>query len=373
KGKAVAKLDWTQVGGAQSLSGNWTAEYFNNIDLSGSPVVTQQESMINYVWGGSPTSGVNVDNFSVRWSGMLPVDGGTYRFTTSGDDGIRLWVNGEQIINQWIEQPETSYTADIFLPAGSVPITLEHYDRGGTAAAKLRWSQLSSVTVVDSQSSSSQTFSNWKAEYFNNVNLDGAPVLVRNDQAIDFSWGSSSPFPNVVNNDLFSVRWTRTLNVPAGTYDFSLFSDDGVRLYVNDQTVLDSWTTSQGLLNGTVTVPGGETTIRLEFFEFSGLAEIRLDWDEVNPKTVEQTAVQTIEASPGTAVLKTVRALSVRSGPGIDFDRVGFMTRSTVVQLIGRDQVNFWIQVQLPDGTIGWASSKYMSSPTSFDTLPITQ
>ena len=373
-GNAVAKLSWQQVGGGQNFNGNWTAQYYNSISLAGSPAVTQQENMINYVWGGSPVAGISADDFSVRWSGTLQLDAGTYRFTAAGDDGIRLWVNGQQIIDQWIEQPETSYSADIYLPGGAIPVTLEHYDRGGTAAAKLRWSQLSSVTITESQSSGSQTFSDWKGEYFNNINLSGTPVLVRNDKSVNFNWGSSSPFPNIVQDDLFSVRWSRSVVLNAGTYQFSTFSDDGVRLYVNDQLVLDKWTTSPGRVDGTVTIPGGQTDIRLEFFEMRGLSEIRLDWDEVNPAGTSSAASSVeITAPEGSAVIKNVRVLSVRSGPNLDSERVDFITRSTVVRLVGQHSGGFWIKVELPNGTIGWASSKYLSSPTPFGSLPVVE
>ena len=116
--------------------------YFNNIGLTGTAAVVRAESSINYDWTtGSPVAGINADNFSARWEGtVIPPTTGTYTFTVTGDDGVRLWVNNVQIINKWVDQSPTTYTATVALTQGqNVPIKLEYYERGGGAVAKLLW------------------------------------------------------------------------------------------------------------------------------------------------------------------------------------------------------------------------------------------
>ena len=86
-------------------------------------------------WGtAAPAAGVTADNFSVRWTGQVqaPVTG-TYRFSTVSDDGIRLWVNGQQVINNWTDHASTTNTsAAISLTAGvKYTVTLEYYEKGG--------------------------------------------------------------------------------------------------------------------------------------------------------------------------------------------------------------------------------------------------
>ncbi|MEM7800807.1 MAG: PA14 domain-containing protein, partial [Chloroflexota bacterium] len=216
----------------------------------------------------------------------------------------------------------------------------------------------------------------WRGEYFNNTALSGSPVLTRNDQAINFNWGSSSPSPNLVDNDNFSVRWTQTVGLAAGTYQFNVTVDDGVRLYVNDQLIIDRWTTSPGLVSGQIALPGGDTRIRLEYFELTGLGQVRLDWQAVSESSAAPSAPSApsaASASEGSAVLRNARVLTLRSGPGITFNQIDYITRGMEVSLIGKDSGNFWIKVELPNGRIGWASSRYLSSPTSFDSLPIVQ
>lgn len=119
--------------------------YFNNTNLSGSAVLTRTDATLNFDWGnGSPANGtVNNDNFSVRWSGQVeaPVTG-NYTFSTISDDGIRLWVNGAQLIDNWsVHAPTTNNSNSVALTAGQkYTIQVEYYDSGSGAVAKLLWS-----------------------------------------------------------------------------------------------------------------------------------------------------------------------------------------------------------------------------------------
>lgn len=89
-----------------------------------------------------PGTGVPSDNFSARWTGFLTAPAaGTYRFRTVSDDGVRLWVNGTRVINNWTDHgPTTDTSAAITLSAGQrVPIGLDYYERGGGAVVRLQW------------------------------------------------------------------------------------------------------------------------------------------------------------------------------------------------------------------------------------------
>ena len=73
-------------------------------------------------------------------------------------------------------------------------------------------------------------------EYFSNQNLEGQPAFTRNDDKIDFDWGSKSPKEGF-SRENFSVRWTGFLQVQkSGIYDLDFLSDDGARLYLDDFT-----------------------------------------------------------------------------------------------------------------------------------------
>jgi hypothetical protein len=125
--------------------------YYNNLALSGTPAFTRSEN-VDFDWGeGSPGTGVGVDTFSVRWTGKLtaPV-AGTYVLQTEGDDGMRMWVNGTQMVNDWTDRgPTQNNTPGIVLTAGQqVSIVLEYYENGYGATARLRWKTPGSTSFV---------------------------------------------------------------------------------------------------------------------------------------------------------------------------------------------------------------------------------
>jgi beta-glucosidase len=124
-------------------SGNGlTAQYFNNTTLSGTPVVTRVDANVDNVWGGgSPAPGVNATNWSVKWTGTLhPSTTGSYQFSLTSDDGSRLFVNGQQVINNWFNQGSTTRTGSASLTAGqNVSIEVDYYQAGGASNATLGW------------------------------------------------------------------------------------------------------------------------------------------------------------------------------------------------------------------------------------------
>ncbi len=122
---------------------------------------------------------------------------------------------------------------------------------------------------------------NWRGEYFNTERLGGSPSIVRNDAAIDFNWGVGWPHPNI-NAEHFSVRWTRSLRLDTGTWRFTVKTDGGVRLFVDNVLVIDQWS-DQPTAESTADVPLGTGfhTIRLEYSKVSRTAEVHLSWDHV--------------------------------------------------------------------------------------------
>jgi len=110
--------------------------------FAGSRVLTRIDPRIDFFWdGGSPDLIVNVDLFSVRWSGAIqPDEDGPYTFLTHTDDGVRLWVDGELIIENWTDHGPTWDTNEIELTAGETyTILMEYYENGGGATAELWW------------------------------------------------------------------------------------------------------------------------------------------------------------------------------------------------------------------------------------------
>ena len=367
-GNAVARVNWALVSGASAL---WRGEYFNNTSLSGAPVLSRDEAQINYNWSGSPGSNVASDLFSVRWTSNLSLDAGVYRFTATADDGVRLWVSGQLLIDQWREQQATSFTVDISVAGGSVPVKMEYYENGGTAVAALTWARISDTPAPPPQS---PTITNWRGEYFNNRDLAGSPAVVRNDSAIDFVWGSSSPIPNAIDSDHFSVRWTQTVNLAAGQYTFTANSDDGVRVWVNGQQIIDAWSIHNVQpFAGTISLPGGPVEIRMEYYEYTGLAEARLSWSTTNgtPPSSAPASQPTGQGVPTIATMSGAIHLTVRSGPGLTNEPVGYLSNGQSVTLLGRDAFTVWIKIREADGTVGWTSGRFLNANAPLSNLPI--
>ena len=120
----------------------WQAEYYANKDLQGNPAYTQNEAEINYDWGfGAPLPGMPVDCFSVRWTTTTHFDQGSYTFSVTVDDGVRVWVDGDLIIDQWKVQSPTTYSAQKQLSAGKHVVQMAYFENTGSALAKLWWRQ----------------------------------------------------------------------------------------------------------------------------------------------------------------------------------------------------------------------------------------
>jgi subtilisin len=126
----------------------------------------------------------------------------------------------------------------------------------------------------------------WVGEYYNNINLDGAPVLARKEDGefIDRYFNGQSPAPGFVGAENYSVRWTRKLIIIGGIYRFSVTSDDGAKLYIDDLLRIDQWPNSPSApTNVNVELTPGAHDIRLEYFQNTGPAQARLIWGPDNP------------------------------------------------------------------------------------------
>jgi len=253
--------------------GNWRGEYFNNENLAGTPVI-RYDAEINFDWGwGPPHPQIGADRFSVRWTRSLWLGTGTWRFTTTTDDGVRLYVDNTLVIDQWKEQPATTYSADVSLNAGYHNVRMEYFELTGLAVAHLNWASVSDGGAPGAA---------WLGEYYDNMFLSGSPTFTRFDPAIDFDWGNGSPGSGVPN-DLWSARWTQTANFAAGTYRFHIIVDDGVRLFIDGQVVIDEWRDNAGTeFIRDKSLSSGNHTLKVEYYEKGYQAKIRFWWEKLS-------------------------------------------------------------------------------------------
>lgn len=280
----------------------FNGQYFNNINLTGNPVLTRSDPSIDFDWGGSPGNGVHADNFSVRWTNNIFFAKARYRFIATADDGVRLYVDNQLVIDKWINESATVYYADVDLTTtGNHVIKMEYFEGGGDAVANLTWDlaptqasgsptptptptptpvvtatpTLTPTPVISTTPTPTPpTFLGYKGEYWNTPGAGSSPTipstspnLVRDDASINFNWGNGSPAP-AITNDHFVVRWTKDVNFDASTYRFTAVSDDGIRVYLDNQLLIDKWI-DQPPTSYTFdkVVTAGTHNIKVEFYE----------------------------------------------------------------------------------------------------------
>jgi hypothetical protein len=345
----------------QHTDPGWQAWYWNNTSLAGPPAQQRFETNLDYNWGdGFPAPGVNANQFSARWSRYIDVPPSDYRFSVTADDGVRLWVDDDLLIDRWHDQGATTYTAQKYLGPGHHLVRVDYYENGGQAVIRVSWTQ---------GGGGPPPISNWRGEYFNNKTLSGPPVLVRDDPRIDFNWGGGSPAPGLIDADGFSARWSRSLDLPPGNYRFNATIDDGARLFVNGHTLLDAWKDqSPRSYSGDIYLPGGSIMIQMEYYENGGGAVARLAVGSAdNPPPPPPPPPPPVEAI---GYVKSYR-LNLRSGPGLHYPVVGLLYRGEPMRLLGRNSAGSWLKVVLPYNARGWVYSSYIWSEVPIANLPV--
>jgi hypothetical protein len=256
--------------GGSCPSGQYRAEFYGNTSLSGAPAVVRCDAEIDFDWGvGGPSAGVGGDNFSARWVGRFGFSGGTYTFTATSDDGIRVWVDGALILDAWWDQGPTTYRASRTLSAGEHEVRVEYYERTGGASARLSWQLAASTTCPAGQ---------YLAAYYGNVTLSGSPAFTRCEAAVNFAWGRNGP-GNGLPADNFSVRWTGRFSFPGGNTTFSATADDGMRVWVDGSLLIDAWRDQAATTyRAARSLTAGDHDVRIEYYERSLDATAKVSW-----------------------------------------------------------------------------------------------
>lgn len=229
----------------------------------------------------------------------------------------------------------------------------------------------------------------WTAQYFNNTDLSGSPALSEAlAGGINFNWGASSPRPGVINDDSFSARFSSVQLFNAGTYEFIVSSDDGVRVFIDGVVVLDRFvgrplTTDRFQY----TLTAGTHSLVVEYFEGIDQAAIQFQWFQISggqtpgtqgfvtpigggsfvtagpTPTASRIPPTPLPAIPPGALTGTViraQVLLVRSGPFLGAPVADRVLRGQTYQVIGRDENALWFLIQLSNGQ-GWVWHYYFN------------
>jgi len=176
-----------------SDSRGWSAEYFSTADLSGQPVNRRRDPALDFTWaaGQAPASGVAATNYSARWqSDLQPATSDIYTFTALATGGVRLWVDGQLVIDRWaLQASATEVSGQVVLQAGTQPKVIVEYFNGADAGRiQLRWSNstmsdalVPTGAVRPSDSDSDGIPDSWETAHGLNP-LDSADAVLDPDQ-----------------------------------------------------------------------------------------------------------------------------------------------------------------------------------------------
>ncbi|KPL23737.1 MAG: hypothetical protein AMJ75_05450, partial [Phycisphaerae bacterium SM1_79] len=247
-------------------------DYYDNIDFT-NLTVTRVDATVNFNWGNdSPDPLIGADTFSIRWTGRVqPQYSETYTFYTTTDDGVRLWVNNQLIIDKWIDQGPTEWSGTISL-TGEVKygIKMEYYENGGGAVAELRWSSPSQPKEIIPQS-----------RLYSDTTPPAAPTgltATAGDAQVFLDWADNTE-PDLAGYDVYR---STTSGGPYSLIDFDLtqsdYTDNSVSngtTYYYVVTAIDTSLNESGYSNEATATPTGGAlgTILREWWEgISGTA-----------------------------------------------------------------------------------------------------
>ncbi len=225
----------------------------------------------------------------------------------------------------------------------------------------------------------------WNATYYPTTTFTGTSVAT-------FYTGLNLTFPGSpisgIPDDNWSARYTSNITVAAGSYDFTLTSDDTAQLTIS---AAGSGSVVIGDLNfnpgGLTTVSGrvsfsagGTVSLQADLIEISNDAVISVTWVQTGGggfTVTPGTAVPTLTTAPAlTVAVVGVEGLSVRTGPFLGASRVGVARPGTNYPVLARnfqEGLFTWYQIQYDEDTVGWSSGRYLEVTGDENIAPVIE
>jgi len=331
------------------------ATYYENVTnstpLTGPAVLTRDDSSIDFNWGdNSPAPGVSQTYYSVVWTGtVLAPSTGTYTFTTESDDGCRLYINGNLVINDWQNQAVTTSTYTANLSANQTyNIVMDYYQAGGLAQADLFW-----TPPGGSQTPVPFVGGYAVGVYHNDDYLRGPAALTRVEPTVDsaVNWSNGTPSSSIPNTN-FSASWTGNVQAQyTETYTFYTTADDGVNLWINGQLLISDWV-DQAATTKSASIAlsaGQEVSIEMDYFQDGQADDAQLQWSSAH--TAQEDIPQSQLYSGVAPAAPSGLTATPTSGTQLTLN---WTSNSTI-------QTGFLIQRKV-DGTSTWATIATVAS-----------
>jgi hypothetical protein len=255
--------------------GTFTGCYYGDQNFNKLQVV-RNDSRINFNWSNAaPDPSMDHEHFSVRWQGVFNFDAAEYQFTATADDGIRVYVDGQLLLDGWRDQWPTTYTAVKAISAGSHLVRVDYYQGILGATAVFDWYKLGAAGTCPAPATGAFTGCYYGDQTLTNLRL------VRTDPQVNFNWGNNAPDPSI-NHEHYSVRWQGTFNFDAAGYRFNALTDDGTRVYLDGQLILDGWRDQwPANYSTTATLTAGQHLVTVEYYQGILSATAVVSWDKL--------------------------------------------------------------------------------------------
>jgi uncharacterized repeat protein (TIGR03806 family) len=244
---------------------NTTASAFTNLSFDTLATLTRTDAVVNFDWGtGGPAPSIGSTNFTARWTGAVQAQyNESYTFTTIANDGVRLWVNGQLLVNDWTvhASPATNSGVIALNSQQLYNIRMDYFQNTGSAAAQLLWSSPSTMQAVVPQTQL-YPYSNPPPSVILTAPAGGsaftaaASVSLAADadalyNALSFvSFYTNGAFIGTVSNAPYSLTAT---GLPAGSYTLTATATDGSGLAATSAPVAITITAASGLPYGLTT------------------------------------------------------------------------------------------------------------------------
>lgn len=269
----------------QPPAGPWRGEYWNNTIQSGPPALTRNDAAINFNWGfGSPDlMRVQPDYFSARWTRKMNFSAGVWRFAADVDDGIRIWVDGQVVLDALNFVGRQTPSVDVPLTQGTHEIRVDYVEQTQLAFIKLDITRVGSLPPQPPPPPPppGTGFNNgpWTVEFFANPNLVGPAASTTVVCCLRFDWNGAPPAPGVPGA-FFSARFSQVRYFPAGVYQFVARVDDGIRIYLDGNLIMNEFREqSTRTFTANANLGAGNHSIVIEYVQYGGTSNVSLYWD----------------------------------------------------------------------------------------------
>ncbi|WP_246200106.1 PA14 domain-containing protein, partial [Salirhabdus euzebyi] len=236
------------------LDNTWLGEYYSNNNLEGTPYVMGGKNGLSKIksiafnWGlKSPYYKIPTDNFSARFTKKADFSAGTYLFSVNGDDGFRVYLDNQLIIDAWPNTGLREKRKTLEVSEGEHEIVVEYFEGAYAANVSFKYEQYNQVeTIVGKE--------------------------------VHYNWDKGSPEYGV-SSDYFMTSFDQSGMYGRGDYFIQTFADDGIKVEVNEQKVIDRWTDFTGTIDKALwlDVPEGHHEVKTHYFENVGRAAVFSD------------------------------------------------------------------------------------------------